>query len=555
VSAPGDPFLALSERSFMTGSVPSGRRNLLTNAVVNWAGFAVNLVVAFFLFPFLVHGLGKSRYGVWWLVESVLAYLMLFDLGVAASVVRYVARFEAVRDQDNLNRVFSTSICIFAAAGGFILILSLAVAFLGMGFLDMPPEMLDESRWLLVLLGFNLAVGLPLNVFPCVLDGLGRFPAKTLIRTAALLVRSVLFVVVIRAGGGLIELGLVITGCNLAENLALAVAAWRYLPGLRFSLRLADWATFRTIRGYSLAAFLTMLAGRISCQTDAVVIYAFLTPAAITVFAVAMRLIEYGKSSLRALTTVLTPAISALEARGDSRAIRDVLINSSRYVLWLILPLQLGLLLLGKPFLSLWMGRDYAEQSFPTLVLLALPLALSLSQSVSARILYGIGRLRWFACLSLAEALANLLLSVALVIPLGVEGVALGTAIPSAVASVVLAVYVCRKLGVGVGEYVRRSCLLPTVLAGGLAAGWGVVAAWVPLVSWGRLLATGMGGVACYLMAALLVEFGPQAILGRLRGTVQRLDGKPGADPAPALAARMDEPDPALPVGVENTAA
>src|SRR5260370_37397757 len=92
-------------------------RQIVANAVANWIGFAVQLVVAFFISPILVHGLGAPRYGVWSLVESILAYLMLFDLGVAASVVRYIARFEANGDQDRLNRIFSTSLCIFAAAG------------------------------------------------------------------------------------------------------------------------------------------------------------------------------------------------------------------------------------------------------------------------------------------------------------------------------------------------------------------------------------------------------------------------------------------------------
>src|SRR5436309_2806546 len=232
----------------MADSGPTGRGRLARNVAANWVGFAAQLVAAFFVSPVLVHGLGDRRYGIWSLVESVLAYLMLFDLGVAASVVRYVARFDATRDQDALNRVFSASVCIFAVAGGAILAVTLAVA----------------------------------------------FPA-------------------------------------------------------------------------------------------------FLLPQSITLFAVAGRLVEYAKDSLRVATMVLTPAVSALEARGDSATIRRVLIDSTRYVLWLILPVQLGLLLLGRPFLLLWMGPEYAELSYPTLAILALPLSLALSQSVSARILYGTG--------------------------------------------------------------------------------------------------------------------------------------------------------------------
>src|SRR5262249_55621846 len=162
-----------------------------------------------------------------------------------------------------------------------------------------------------------------------------------------------------------------------------------------------------------------------------IVIGALLDAEHITYFALAGRLVEYAKNSLRAVTTVLTPAVSTLEARGDLPGIRRILLDSTRYVLWLILPIQVGLLVLGKPFLARWMGPPYDELSYPTLVILTVSLGLLISQSVSSRILYGIGRLRWFARMLLLEAAANLVLSIVLASPLGIEGVALGTAIPS----------------------------------------------------------------------------------------------------------------------------
>src|SRR5262249_42142995 len=146
-----------------------------------------------------------------------------------------------------------------------------------------------------------------------------------------------------------------ITGSNVLEHLALAVAARWYLPELRFAPAHIDRATFHRIRGYSLHALLAMLAGRISFQTDSVVISAFRAPQFITYFAIGARLTDYVKSSMRAITTVLTPAVSTLEAQGDHAAIRRMLVNGSRYVLWTVLPIQAGLMLLGKPFLALWL--------------------------------------------------------------------------------------------------------------------------------------------------------------------------------------------------------
>jgi O-antigen/teichoic acid export membrane protein len=501
----------------MAESEATGWRRLLTGVAANWTGFAAQLAAAFFVSPVLVHGLGDRRYGVWSLIESVLAYLMLLDLGVAASVVRYVARFDATREREALNRLFSTSLCIFAAAGAAIFAVTLVAAFPAFALLPVPADLATEGRWMLVLLGLNLAVGLPMNVFACVLDGLGRYPAKSAVRTAGVVIRSVLLVVVIRAGGGLLAVAGLLTAHTVLEHLALAVAARRYLPGLRFSLRLVNGETFRAVRGYSAHALLAMVAGRISFQTDALVIGAFLLPQHITYFALAGRLTEYAKDALRVATTVLTPAVSALEAKGDGAAIRDVFVNSTRYVLWLILPVQLGLLLFGRPFLALWMGPEYAVASYGVLAILAAPLGLAMAQSVSVRILYGLGLLRWYAWATLAEALANLLLSVALVRPWGIEGVALGTAIPSVLLNLAVGVYVCRQLGVGAGHYLRRSFLRPCALAVLLGVCWWAASSRVAPTSWPALMTLGAVGLVGYAVAAALAEFGGEVMLRQAR--------------------------------------
>lgn len=493
-----------------------GRRRLLVNATANWLGFAAQVVAALAIAPLLLRGLGEDRYGIWSLVESILAYLMLFDLGVAASVVRYVARFQATLDHDRLNRVFNTSLAIFAVAGLAALLVTLSLALVGLRWLNVPASLAGEARGMLLLLGFNLAAALPLGVFPAVLDGLERYPTKTALRTAALLLRSLAFLWIAREGGGLLELAWTITACNLLEHLAMALAAWWYLPSLRLSPRWLDRETFRAIRGYSLQAFLALVAGRISFQTDALVIGLLLSPRHIAFFVVGARLVEYAKNAVRSLTAVLTPTVSSLEARGETAAIRRVLLDATRYVLWLILPIEVGLLLLGKPFLTVWLGHRYAETSYATLAILSVPLALAMTQSAAARMLYGMGQLGWFVCVVIAEAAANLLLSMALARPLGIEGVALGTAIPNVIACGAILIFTCRRVGVGFGEYLRQAFLGPCLAAALLAGVWGMVGmAWEP-TSWGELLAVGLTGMGLYAVLAGVVELGPARVAARL---------------------------------------
>jgi O-antigen/teichoic acid export membrane protein len=503
----------------------SHRRLILSTAVANWVAFVSNVLLTLIVSPILVHGLGDRRYGAWALIDSILAYLTLLDLGVASSVVRYVARFKAVGDNESLGRVINTSLAIFVSAGG----VAVAIAAVLLGpvwpLLRVPQDIGRETWWLLAMLSFNLAAGLPLGVFASALDGLQRYATKATVRVGTLVLQSVLSVLTVRSGGGLIPLAILITACQLSGQLILLAICLRSLPGIRLSPLQADRATFRVIRGYSLYAFLAMLAGRVSFQTDAIVIGAMMAPEQITYFVLGARLVEYAKSMVRSMTTVLTPMISHWEATGRVESIQRTLFDGTRMVVWMVLPVQIGFWLLGRPFLTLWMGPVYAERSYPVLGVLSISLTLLLSQSISGRILYGVGRLRFFTFLVLAEALANLLLSVALAQPLGILGVAWGTAIPSLIANIVVAVYVCKLLEVSALEYLKQSFLRPLSVAPLLCFLW-LAATWVfRTPDWFTLVVTGSAGLLAYLLSASLVEWGLSAVseaLDRMIGGARR---------------------------------
>ena len=113
----------------------------------------------------------------------------------------------------------------------------------------------------------------------------------------------------------------------------------------------------------------------------------------------------------------------------------------------------------GSNVLTTWVGERYAPAGL-LLTILAVPALVSLPQSTSSSVLYGIGRHRGMVVLSLVAAMANLGLSVwwarspALMEALfghaispGLVGVAMGTAVPLFVISgVINAWWVCRVL-------------------------------------------------------------------------------------------------------------
>src|SRR5262249_30810154 len=164
-------------------------RSLAVGAATNWAAFAATLAVSFFLAPYLVRGLGDARYGVWCVVESILAYFTLFDLGIAACLVRFVAKHHATGERAELNRIVSASLGLFVlAACGVLLIGGIVTPFVAPGLERKLGEPGDVLPFMLLMLA-NLALTLPLSAFPTILDGLQRFGAKSAVRLVCLALR------------------------------------------------------------------------------------------------------------------------------------------------------------------------------------------------------------------------------------------------------------------------------------------------------------------------------------------------------------------------------
>src|SRR4030042_3768624 len=84
------------------GRVRRVQASIVRNVTSNWASLGTNILVSFFLTPFIVHSLGNVYYGIWALLSQVSGYLWLLDFGVRESVIKFVAQYHASGQKDDL---------------------------------------------------------------------------------------------------------------------------------------------------------------------------------------------------------------------------------------------------------------------------------------------------------------------------------------------------------------------------------------------------------------------------------------------------------------------
>ena len=441
----------------------------LKNVVSSWGGLAVNIAVGFFLSPFILHHLGDDAFGLWVLIFSFTGYYGIFDFGIRSSLVRYVSKFQATGDKEELARLINTSLFSYTCLCLILLIPTFVGSFYVDRMFHVPAGFLRDARILFLMVGGSLALGFPLGISGGILEGLQRFYLLNWTNIVATLMRAVLIIYALHHGLGLLTVALITVGLPLVASAVRGIIAQRLLT-IPYGWRYVSRDSFGQVASYGSVTFLIIVAGRLRFKTDAIVIGSFLSASAITFFSIGGRLVDYAVEVVSSLAQIFTPMSSHFHATGDHAQLRRIFIAGNRACAFVMFPMTVALVVMGKSVIEAWVGARYVS-SYTVLLILLIPSALYNAQATSNRILFGMSLHKALAYVVLLEGTANLVLSIVLVKPYGIIGDAIGTAIPLVCTSLFfLPRHLCRHLEIPVRKFFVEAYTYPLLLCIPMAA-------------------------------------------------------------------------------------
>ena len=453
----------------------------------SWLLTILQIVVMLKLTPFTLDILGKEPYGVWLEVVALTGLLKLLIAGVPMASVRFIAEAVGKDDEDGLQRVVAT--CL-----GMCLGLGLAAVVIGSGlylffdqvYLQKPaihalgPDVLRSARLAYMVIVATVAAGFVGRLPYGILEAHHDFLHRNAIMAGELLLRLGLTILLLSMNADLAVLaGVQVASVVLEFVVTLAVVKRRH-PSIHFGLRHFDRARLRPILGFSLFAMLLNVGAMLAFRIDALVVGASsLGPSGVTAYDNGNKFFEHMIALVLGIGMVVMPTATKMKARGDITALAGVLFKWSKVALPLSLCVGLYLLVLGPEFLSWWLAPNYEPRSGVVTQVLVVSFFLFLPvRGVALPILMGLGLPGRPALALLAMGLLNLILSLALVEPFGVVGVAFGTAIPNVLFAIFVLVATCRELEVGVGSYL-------SYVGGRALLGSLVPVGWLAYCKWG----------------------------------------------------------------------
>jgi O-antigen/teichoic acid export membrane protein len=400
---------------------------LFKNIVSNWAAFAIGIAITFFLSPFLVHTLGKEDYGIWALVFSIISYTNLLDAGMKQSLARYIPKYYANREYDKINEVLNTGNLIYGITGTLVIVATFIIAVFFTGFFKVPGESLSMMRTALILIGIDQAI---MFYFMCgtAIGPFHRYDMSNLIGIIVSVLHAGAVFLLLSMGYGIITLAIITLLTNLLRHMVRRWYQQHLVPQIRMDLRYARRAMVKELLNYGFISFFIVAGWMVIFQTGNIVIGLFVSATAVTYFNIAATLVNYLRLLVGAIGVPLVPAVSHIDALGDLTQISALYARLTRYLFYLTTSICAVTFLFGARFIYTWMGPEFTP-TVNVLHILILPVCIYLPQIIANSVLLGIGRHKALFYILVVEAILNLGLSLALVGPLGIYGVALATAV------------------------------------------------------------------------------------------------------------------------------
>jgi O-antigen/teichoic acid export membrane protein len=502
------------------------RWQVLRNTISNYFGKIVTLGVWFFLTPFLLRQLGVDAYGLWILITSVVAYGSLLDFGVANAVTKYVAQYHAEGRIEQARSLVATALWLYLGLGLLAIVLGALLAPVLPKLLGLPPDQHATASWLTLLSALGLSVSLPSATTIAVLRGLHRFDLANVVGIIGMTLFTGATIAALLLGGGLLGMVAVNVPVTLITQLPAIWLVNHAAPELHFGLRGASRSLLKTVTSFSSTLFVINAASQLQTKTDEIVIGISLPIADVTPYSIARRLSELPQLLTEQFMKVLMPLASQLQAEHDDRRLRALYLTSTRLTLAVFLPLALGVVILAQPFIAVWVGAPYGQYAYLVLILTAASFMMT-SQWPAGAILLGMGRHRILAVITLGSALVNLGLSLTLVHPFGLAGVALGTLIPATIENLGCVLPYAMRVNKVSLRLVLTEIYLPTLLPAVpmSAVLYGLRELFQP-ASYVSIAAIGGAGLLVYLLGYVLIgagqterQFGRDTLLAAIRFT------------------------------------
>lgn len=335
------------------------KQQVLRNAIISVSQIIVISGVLFVLYRFLLNTIGIKQLGIWSLVLATTSITQIASFGLSGSVVKFVAKYVAREENENVSKVIQTATLSIVIFAGIILLLGYPIAKWLLG-LIIQSESFPLAMAILPFALLALWVAMITSIFQGGLDGYQRIDLRSIVLMGGTVFYLILCFILVPAYG---LIG--IAYAQLIQNIALSFVSWYLLKKCLIILpafpHKFDKDIFKEIVGYGFNFQIISFTAMFYDPTTKALLSKFGGLSMVGYYEMASKMVQQFRSLIISANQVLVPAIADLHER-EPEKIKEVYLTSYQLLFYISLPLY-SLIVISIPIISeLWIG--HYEQLF-----------------------------------------------------------------------------------------------------------------------------------------------------------------------------------------------
>jgi len=380
-------------------------KRLIRNAGFSAAGQLVNMAVSILFVPAYIHFLGINGYGIYSFLLLFFSWVIILQAGIDPAVTRMTAAYMAEGADSKINSLITASmifqIVIASLIGGAFILSS---DFLASFIVKDKIDFIKETRIALSYAGVNIVVLMCRNVYTALFMGLQRYDISSTSDALFNLLASLLSIVALWLGYGIVGMIVVRLIINLISIAVLHYFAKHFLSSFRFSFQIskdlvkeiykyASWVVVGRVNRLAVNALPPIFIGM------------YLGPSGIAYFNISSRIVLALNNLLASSINVIFPFVSELDALQQTDRTKWAYLGVNRLLSLISAPLYCFGVIYSWDLLYLWLGPEVANNSWALMTTFFVGYYLSSASMIPCTFAMGMGNSKILALTGFAQTI------------------------------------------------------------------------------------------------------------------------------------------------------
>jgi O-antigen/teichoic acid export membrane protein len=444
------------------------RKQIKNGAVISYIAIITNIIASFLYTPWMVNSIGKSDYGLYTLAVSLIS-IFLMDFGIGSVVTRFASKYRVDNDTEGINNLLGIVFKLFIVIDIVIfVILSVTYFYLGDIYVGLENAELQQFKILYIIIAGFSVISFPFTILSGIFNAYEYFVQLKLCDLLQKLSTIALIVFALLKGYGVITIVVINTVTGIL-TIAVKLYLLKHNTPIKVNFKCKSKTLLKEMFNFSVWITIIGIAQRLTLNIAPSILGIVASSYEIAIYSPASAIAGYFYTIAIAIDGLFLPTIFRKIAEKKEQEILLLMIKVGRYQISILGLIFVGLVCVGKDFITLWMGEEFLKSYYCTVILI-LPAIFEYSQQIARLTVIAENKVKLQSIGLLSTSIMNVIIALPLSYHYGSVGISLAICITQFLNLIYMNIIYYKVLKFDMLKFYRMCYLRMIVPIGGTVA-------------------------------------------------------------------------------------